>query len=204
MSLDDEGNAIEDGIEKIFVQDGSCTIEFIVKEGIYPKEGEFYWRPLTKTTKTFNVQSSRITLELRVDPSKRLDITQKTEKNVPSDSTSLTSSVENNSGIEEAINSAGNLLQSKLPENSIIDSICRVEPGDHPPGTPTDPDVPNFRTAGTRHPVPQKKFRLAPGVRYSPGHFLPTVLFPGAALPSVLRPGPFATVPLFLRASALR
>jgi hypothetical protein len=25
---------------------------------------------------------------------------------------------------------------------------CRVEPGGYPPGAPTDPDVPNFRTAG--------------------------------------------------------
>jgi hypothetical protein len=30
----------------------------------------------------------------------------------------------------------------------------RVEPGSYLPGAPTDPDVPNFRTAGTRHPVP--------------------------------------------------
>jgi hypothetical protein len=33
----------------------------------------------------------------------------------------------------------------------------RVEPGSCPPGAPTDPDVPNFRTAGPRHPVPLEK-----------------------------------------------
>jgi hypothetical protein len=37
----------------------------------------------------------------------------------------------------------------------------RVEPGGHPPGTPTDLDVPNFRTAGTRHPVPLVKVSLS-------------------------------------------
>jgi hypothetical protein len=36
----------------------------------------------------------------------------------------------------------------------------RVEPGGHPPGAPTDPDVPNLRISDTRHPVPPEKDSL--------------------------------------------
>jgi hypothetical protein len=37
----------------------------------------------------------------------------------------------------------------------------RVEPGGCPPGALADPDVPNFRTAGPRHPVPLVKVSLS-------------------------------------------
>jgi hypothetical protein len=47
-----------------------------------------------------------------------------------------------------------------MQENS-TEKSGRIEPGGHPPGTPTDPDVPNFRTAGTRHPVPLVKVSLS-------------------------------------------
>jgi hypothetical protein len=39
--------------------------------------------------------------------------------------------------------------------------LGRVEPSSHPPGTPTDPDVPNFRTSGPRHPAPLEKDSLS-------------------------------------------
>jgi hypothetical protein len=39
----------------------------------------------------------------------------------------------------------------------MVNAEGRVEPGSYLPGAPTDPDVPNFRTAGTRHPVPLGK-----------------------------------------------
>jgi hypothetical protein len=48
----------------------------------------------------------------------------------------------------------------------------RVEPGGYPPGAPTDPDLPNFRTAGTRHPVPPKKVSKFTGKSFCPSRLL--------------------------------
>jgi hypothetical protein len=51
-------------------------------------------------------------------------------------------------------------LSSLIDREAVFQNGGRVEPGGHPPGTPTDPDVPNFRTAGTRLPVPLVKVSL--------------------------------------------